>query len=427
MAQVLTVIPYNKLFPPQNGGQLRCFHMLQELAREHQVHAIILQPERELRHPNFGYRFPASVKVYGPAQTPPPPTLFDHLPGRLGPALHYRWLLRSWQGPASSVLLETHHLFRQILTGYKIDAVILTTLSSICVAPLVRRLRPRAIRILNTENVEHHLLAQAIQRGNGDKRQQKARQKNYTRARWYEAHLARFVHTFWACSDDDREILEALNQEIKGFTLANGVDTSRNPFDGRRDKGECGEILFCGSLDYEPNRDGILWFHREIWPLIIDRRPDLRLVVVGRGAAPEDYGPLRADPTVDFVGDPEDMGLELPEVVPYYHRTGILVVPLRMGSGTRFKILESMSLGSPVISTRLGAQGIDAVDGEHLVLADEPAQFAAAVERLLSNAERFEQVRRSARSLVEQRYDWRVIGQTMNRIIDTLTASERTL
>ena len=422
MAHVAILIPYRHFFPPRNGGQLRCFYLLRELAREHQVHAIILQPEEELRQPTGGYQFPASVRVYGPAQTPPPRSVFDWLPGRLGLALHYRWLQRSWRGPANSVLLETHHLIRHILTRHDIDVVILTTLSSICVASLVKRVCPQAIRILNTENIEHHLLAQAVGGDDGVRREGRAWRRNYLRTCWYESHLARFVHTFFACSDEDRETLASLNRgELKGFVVPNGVDTSARPFDGRADKGQSRELLFCGSLNHPPNREGLLWFHGKIWSLIAARHPGLRLVVIGRGPVPGTLAPLQADPRVDLVGEVDD-------VVPYYHRTGISVVPLRTGSGTRLKVLEAMSLGNPVVSTSLGAQGIEAVDREHLLLADEPTQFAEAVERLLSDAGLFERMRRSARTFVEQTYDWQVVGQTMSRAIDSLLIqSELTL
>jgi len=414
MARIMVLIPYHAFFPPRGGGKLRSFHLLQELAREHEVHAIIFQPEKELRQPRDGYRFPESVKVYGPTQTPPPPTLFDKLPGRLGPALHHRWLQRSWRGPASSILLQAHHLIDRVLARYEIDVAIFPTLSTISAASLVKRLRPQVIRILNTENVEHSLLLQAIRACNSNKDEQATLQKEYLRALSAESHLARFVRAFFACSEADREALELLNKgEVKGYLVPNGVDTAARPFDDRPDKSESRDILFCGTLSYPPNREGLLWFHREVWPLIIEQHPGVRLVVIGWGAKKEDFATLNSDPTVNLVGEVDDS-------IPYYHRTGIAVVPLRQGSGTHLKVLDSMSLGNPVVSTRIGAQGIDAVHGKHLLLADQPIHFAETVTRLLSDADTFECIRQSARLFVEQRYDWRVIGRMMNDSISSL-------
>jgi glycosyltransferase involved in cell wall biosynthesis len=225
------------------------------------------------------------------------------------------------------------------------------------------------------------------------------------------------VHAFFACSDDDRDILESLNGgTIKGFTVPNGVDTAARPFDVRPDKVRSRQVLFCGSLYYGPNREGLLWFHKEIWPLVVGRQPGARLVVVGWGARRELFPALCADPTVDFVGQVDDS-------IPYYYRAGVVVVPLLEGSGTRLKILDSMSLGNPVVSTSIGAQGIGATDGRDLLLADESGQFAEAVCSLLSDADVFERMRRSARTLVEETYDWRIVGRAMARSMASLLSS----
>jgi glycosyltransferase involved in cell wall biosynthesis len=305
-------------------------------------------------------------------------------------------------------------LIREVLTRHEIEVVIFTTSTAMLAAPLVRRVCPQAIRIVNTENIEHQLLAQAMEQGNGDGKRTRLLRRLYVRALWVESNLDRFVDAYFACSDDDRAELEALNGgTLRGYTVPNGVDSAARPFDGRPGKCHSQEVLFCGGLSHAPNSDGLLWFHRHVWPLVVARYPSLRLTVVGRGPMPEALEPVRADPSVDFVG-------EVADVVPYYWRAGVSVVPLRMGSGTRLKILEAMSLGNPVVSTTLGAMGIEAVDGEHLLLADDAAEFADAMARLLSGTESFGDLRTSARSLVERKYDWRVIGPEMNGAIEEL-------
>jgi glycosyltransferase involved in cell wall biosynthesis len=413
----MIVIPYHGLFPPQNGGKLRCFHLLQELAREHEVHAIIMQPEQELREEKSGYVFPPEVKVYGPAQVPPPASLFDRLPKKMATALQYRWLQRTWRGPANGLVLAVHHLVEQILKNNNIEVVVFTGLSTLPLVPLVRRLRPEAFRIISTDNVDHHLLLQEIENSGGDCDKRKSLQKSYEQTLWQETHLARFVNAFFACSDEDWETFHALNsQAVKGYVIPNGVDVGGRPFDDRHDKNTSTDVIFCGSLNYEPNRDGLLWLHEKIWPLVLQAKRDARLVVVGRGAGESDFGTLRADPSVQFVGSVED-------VVPHYHRAGVSVVPLRMGSGTRLKILEAMSLGNPVVSTRIGAQGINAVNGKQILLEDEPEKFAGAVGRLMSEAALFNSLRRSAYQLVKETYDWKVIGQKMNLSIRELLSS----
>ena len=371
-----------------------------------------LATKRELRQPQDGSQFPESVKVYGPVQTPPPQTFFDRLPRRLGIAFHYRWLQRSWRGPANSILLETYHLVEQVLTQHDIDVSIFEHLTSAYAGSLVKRHSSQTIRILDAHNVDHKLISQNNSRGTD--RTLVSSSKFYSQVLWDESHLSQLVDAFFACSKHDQEVLESLNKpRIKGYVVSNGVDSETRPFDNTPNKSESKQILFCGSLDYPANRDGLLWFHQETWPLILKRQPSARLVIIGRGALRERFETLCADPTVEFGGTVDD-------VVPYYRRTGVVVVPLRKGSGTRLKILEAMSMGNPVVSTQIGVQGIEAVDGEHLLVADEPTQFAEAVDKLLVNAELFEKMRHAARRLVEARYDWHVIGDTMNQAIENL-------
>jgi len=397
--RILHVIPY-PLYPPQNGGQLRCFHLLQELAREHEVHALLFQRRDELRSPAAGYAFPENVQVHNPPPTPPR-TVFDWLPRRLGPGLHYRWLRRSWRGPASGVVLAMQPLLLPLLTGQAFDLVLFESLDAMMAAPLVRRWGPQARLVLDAHNIDHKLIPAA-------------EVKAYRATRLAETHLAGAVDAFLACSETDRRELETLNRhEIAGYTIPNGVDTSQRPFDDNPLKAQSTTILFCGTLNYEPNRDGLLWLHANIWPLIRAQVPAARLMVVGRNGDLADYDTMKADGSVDFIGEVES-------VLPYSQTAGIAIVPLRHGSGTRLKILEAMSLGNPVVSTRIGAEGIEAVDGREILLADSPEAIAAGVVRLLRQPELFESQRRAARQLVEEKYDWRVIGRQLRRGLEEI-------
>src|SRR5438105_4915024 len=412
MARILHIVPYAKMFPPRNGGQLRCFHVLRELARENEVHAIILQPQSELQGERNGYTFSDCVRVYGPAQTPPPFTIFDLLPAKLNFALHYRWLQRSWRGPAEGTVLQIYHLLEDILRRVPIDVVIFENLQGMMASPIVRRFSRQSFRILHAYNVDSDLHEQLLNAG------KKVTPSDFSllhNMRWLESNLHRFVDTFWACSEIDRAKLETMDQGcIHGFTVRTGVDTTMLQYDDHPDKFESREILFCGSLDYSPNRNGLLWFHKSIWPLVRERLPRVKLVVIGKGDTGRKVSSLRSDPSVDFIGEVES-------VVPYYQRCGCVIVPLLEGSGTRIKILEAMSLGNPVISTPIGAEGIEAEHGREILLADKPEEFAAALSRLLGNQQLFDILRRAGRRLVEKKYEWETIGDGINRIIKEVT------
>ena len=413
MARILHLIPYS-VFPPIGGGALRVFGLLRELARHHEVHAIILQPLEELRAPHANHVFPVNVHIHTPDEPPPPNTAFHWLPPKIGKALHYRWLRRSLHGPANLVLLETYHLIEKVLRRCPIDIALLEHFESLLTAPVVRRLSQRTLRVFDDCNVESELFLQvAKETGITDYR------REYQSLRWQESHIARYAEAFWACSEVDRHKLEEMNRgEVRGFTIPNAVDVPSLPYDARPDKARSKEVLFCATLGTPANRNGLIWFHEGIWPRILAAEPSARLLVVGQGAKPEDFRTIRADSSVDWIG-------EVDSVVPFYRRAGVAVTPLLQGSGTRLKILEALSLGNPMVSTRIGAEGLELVPEKHLLIADTPEAFANSVLRLLVSPESFELLRYAGRTIVEEKYCWAAVGRLANASIEQLLQTRK--
>lgn len=158
------------------------------------------------------------------------------------------------------------------------------------------------------------------------------------------------------------------------------------------------EVTYIGSMHWPPNAEGIRWFVRQVWPRIAAAAPDARLNILGK-QPPADLCAARSG-TVrvhGYVADP----------APFLARTAVSVVPLRSAGGVRVKILESWALGVPIVSTTIGAEGLEARPGDNLLLADTPDDFARAVVALLGDPERAEQLAASGRRLVGERYDWR--------------------
>ena len=173
-------------------------------------------------------------------------------------------------------------------------------------------------------------------------------------------------------------------------------------------------ILFVGSMDYHANIDAVTWFSRKVWPSIARNHPELRFTIVGRDPT-RDVRALASD-RIQVTGTVDD-------VRSYYASAIAAIVPLRSGSGTRLKILEAMAAGVPVISTRLGAEGIEVVDNVHLLLADTGSEMAAAVHRVASSAETRTRLSQLARELVCKVYDWSVIGKKLCAIHEDLVES----
>ena len=178
--------------------------------------------------------------------------------------------------------------------------------------------------------------------------------------------------------------------------VPNGVDTAfyRPPADAPPREA----VLYVGNFQNLPNVDALEYFLLDVWPLVRLSRPEARLTVAGANPSKR---VLRFDGRdgVEVVGS-------VPDLRPYYHRHRLMVAPIRAGSGTRLKILEAFAAGLPVVSTTLGAEGIDCLDGRHLLIADQPAAFANAVARLLDDGALCARLAAAAETLAVERYDW---------------------
>jgi glycosyltransferase involved in cell wall biosynthesis len=161
-------------------------------------------------------------------------------------------------------------------------------------------------------------------------------------------------------------------------------------------------LVFTGSMDWRPNQDAARYFVNDIMPLLRGHRPDLDCTFVGR-SPPADIVRLAEVPGVHVTGT-------VPDVRPYVKRAAVHVVPLRVGGGSRLKILEALAMGRAVVSTSVGAEGLDVVHGRHVLLANNPRDFADSVLGLLENLDQRQRLAAEGRRLVEQRYGWDLLA-----------------
>ncbi len=171
--------------------------------------------------------------------------------------------------------------------------------------------------------------------------------------------------------------LLALAPGLDITVVSNGIDlaaytpqTELPPVDPPR-------IVFTGKMDYRPNIDAALWFGREVLPLVTAAEPAVRFQIVGMNPHPR-LDELRTNPAVEITG-------AVPDTRPYIYAAAAYVIPMRVGGGTRFKALEAMASARAIVSTQLGVEGIPVRSGQELLLADTPADFAAAVLRLIAD------------------------------------------
>lgn len=193
----------------------------------------------------------------------------------------------------------------------------------------------------------------------------------------------------------------------------NGIDTARyQPADLAEETAAAPSAAFTGVMDYPPNIDAAVWFCQAILPTVRARLPEFVFKIVGRDPAPQ-VKALAGQQGVVVTG-------RVPEIAPQLAGTLAVLVPLRSGGGTRLKILEALALGRPVISTPLGAEGLDVVDGESILLAETAEQFATHLVALANSPELRARLARNGRALVEARYDWRRCLTGLDRLYDRL-------
>ena len=220
----------------------------------------------------------------------------------------------------------------------------------------------------------------------------------WQRLRRYEARVCREADAVVVVSATDAALLLRIAPEARYVVLPNGVDTSAFAFRAGP-PAEPPELVFTGTMDYRPNVDAMLWFAEAILPLVRRARPDVRCVVVGKAPDRRLLAAAEREPGLVVTG-------AVPDVQPYLARAVVYVVPMRMGSGSRLKVLEALAAGVPLVSTRLGIEGIAVNAEEYALVAERPEAFAEAVLRLLADSALAGRLAARGRALVEERYDW---------------------
>jgi len=224
-----------------------------------------------------------------------------------------------------------------------------------------------------------------------------------------ENNFLRSFQDVLVCSEQDKQTLELRNPLAKIHAVPNSVPLEAIQENNRNN--EEFNILFVGTMSYGPNEDGILWFCNEILPLIREKtKIALSLYIVGFNP-PQSVRDLEKIENVTVTGGVDS-------VAPYYQESDIVVAPIRYGGGTRIKILEAMGFQRPVVSTTMGAEGINIRHGHNILIADTPEDFAKCCVELMENDTCRQDISVKARKCIEKEYSDIVIGQKLRRIIE---------
>ncbi|HMO81797.1 MAG TPA: glycosyltransferase [Pyrinomonadaceae bacterium] len=230
----------------------------------------------------------------------------------------------------------------------------------------------------------------------------------------YEKEACRRFDAVVAVSREDAEHFRSEYEVKHVFDIPTGVDTEyfaeRNGFAPGN-----ANLVFTGSMDWLPNHDAILWFVREVLPLVRRTVPEASLTVVGRDPFPEILAAAERDPRITVTG-------RVPDVRPYMSDAAVYAVPIRIGGGTRLKIYEAMSMGLPVVSTTVGAEGLPLSDGDEILLRDSPADFAEAIVRLLRDRDDAKTLGKSGAARVRNEFGWARVADRFSEICEQTAA-----
>jgi glycosyltransferase involved in cell wall biosynthesis len=382
------------LWPLNTGGRLRSFHILRELARCHRV--TVLTTHGPGDDPDgLAAQLPESRVVSLP-----------HTAAKQGSARFALALARSWLSPRPVELLkwcvpELRRTTRELLARDTADVCVADFLASV---PNVPFGGPTPV-VLFEHNVEHMIWKRLHDTERSGLRRLLLALE-WRKVRRCESQACAEATLTLSVSDVDRRCLAAAASGARIETIPTGVDTQFfRPWPAAE---RPRHLVFSGSMDWYPNEDGILDFLDRAWPQVREGAPDATLTVVGRNPRKHLRRAAATAGGVTVTGTVDD-------IRPFVAPAALYVAPLRVGGGTRLKLFEALAMGKAVVATRLAAEGLPTVPGQHYIAADNPTDFAAAVVGLLADPSRRAELGAAGRSLVEGRYSWPRVTDVVER------------
>jgi glycosyltransferase involved in cell wall biosynthesis len=384
-----------KLLPLDSGGKLRTYNILRGLAAAHDL---------------------TYLSYYGgPRDEAYEREVLDHLPNTVcvntgapeanGLAHRLDYLRRLYWRAPYTVSRFTHPTVQRLLADWlpqrRFDVAVCDFMASTLNFP--KRLDTPTV--LFQHNVET-VLWERRSRVQEQPLERLASAIEHAKMRRYEPAQVRRFHHVIAVSEQDRQAMARMVDPSRISVVPTGVDLKTFRFDPDAQP-EGPVVVFTGSMDWNPNIDAVEYFCRDIWPAVLAEVPGARFRIVGR--SPHARVKKLASPTVEVTGD-------VPSVVDHLRRAAVVVVPLRIGGGTRIKIYEGMAVGKATVSTTVGAEGLDVRHGRDIVLADDPAGFAQSIVAFL----RDEELRRryeAAAAATARQYDWSIIAERFAAVL----------
>lgn len=380
--KIAVVTPYLP-YPADTGGKIRTFYLLKGLAQDHSVDLFTVYYGTR---PDFGEVLP---KICGSIHAVP----------LCKDATNLSRLVRCFVDPLPRWVDHFHTLeaVQEIRRRLREGGYDLLVVDEICMAPYVEGMP--SVKLVLRQKIDH-LHYDEVNSTQPFGMEKVIGWLEVRKLRRFERRSMSGCRAAVCCSSEDASQVNLLNPEIPVTVIANGVDVKY--FVPVEEHSGPPTLLYTGTMNYYPNIDAVNYFFREIHPHLIRLVPDVKVLIVGHNP-PEEmlvWGQLAG---VKITGS-------VPDIRPYLKQCTASIVPLRLGGGTRLKIMESIAAARPVVSTSVGAEGVGMRHEEHLLIGDDPVAFAEQTARLLHDRELRRQLIAKARPVVIENYSWDVLS-----------------
>lgn len=400
-------------FPPQGGGVLqRSANLLKAVAKAHDVTLLAFNQKNILRiyDPDLNVSLPAALmemnkicrqvkvididcelKSAGKLRLAFR-SLFSHLPYAV------RWLISD----------AYENALKDALAQEQYDVIWFDTIS-------LAQYRHYAamdgkLLMLNHHNVESDMMYRRAEKEHNIFKKVYFYQEAYKLRKYEKNQVSRFNINI-TCSELDSKRLEVFSPGIATYVIPNGVDTAFFSPDAAADA-DPHELVFIGGMSWYPNREAMLFFAKHVWPLLKQKIPNIHMHVVGE-TPPQDI--------IDFSKHDDHYHVHgfVDNVKDIFNKAGIYVCPISDGGGTKLKILDALAMGKPIVAHPIACEGIDVVDGENVLFAETPEEYAHNIGRLIEDNALRDAFSRSARKLILERYSYDVIGSELLKLLQS--------
>lgn len=383
---VSAILPY----PLYSGGQVRMYNLLSRLAKKHEITLVTFL--RSLDEKRYEKDLSFCRKI---------------ITGYRGAAWQPGYVLRSLMGTKPLLLASYDHaeLRRDIANELSSGAYDLVHVEPWYVWPSIPQ--TRVPEVVATHNIEYEVYTEYVRRL-GFVPLRPGYYWDVLKLRYWEERVWKRASHVVAVSEDDASVIRKnVGSPTPVSVVPNGVDVASFRFEMKK-TGGAPVFLFVGSFTWMQNRDAVAWLMKSIWPVLKTHHRKATLRIVGR-SMPSDLRNLVANHQVILMEHVENIEDEL-------HGADVLLAPIRVGGGTSFKILEAMAAGLPVVTTTLGAAGLNVTHGKELMIGNTEEELVEAVDMFISSSRKRSEIARNARKTIEQDYAWDSIAKALDHV-----------